>query len=312
ADSEELGTIYIGCAGGGDTSLKLPLGEKANFENRTGLEIAVKGLKGGHSGVDIHLGRANAIKCLARGLLKVAQEQEINLVEIEGGNKRNAIPREASAKIIVQNESKVTEILTEVEQQLADEYEGIEEGIKFESTTFDATEGYSKDSTLKLLNLLNALPHGYLAFNPHIPELVDTSTNLATIKIEGDGVQIGNSSRSSMNSAMDAVRDRIIAATELAGGSGKKGDSYPSWKPNMNSELLGIAKQLYQDMFDQEPEVKAIHAGLETGIIGEHFPGMDMISIGPQIEFPHSPDERVEIASVETFWEYIVALLEKL
>ncbi len=312
ADSEELGTIYIGCAGGGDTVLKMPVGEKVQTSITTGLEVVVKGLKGGHSGVDIHLGRANAIKCLARTLMGIAEEQEIFLDDIDGGNKRNAIPREASARVIVQDEQKAVDAITRIESQLADEYEGIEEGIKLESTPFEGKESYSNISTLKLVNLLYALPHGYLAFNPHIPELVDTSTNLATIKIEGGIAKIGNSSRSSMNSAMDAVRNTLLATAMLAGAEGEKGDSYPSWKPNMNSELLGTAQQLYKDMFGQEPEVKAIHAGLETGIIGEHFPGMDMISIGPQIEFPHSPDERVEIASVKTFWEYLVALLEKL
>jgi dipeptidase D len=312
ADSEELGTIYIGCAGGGDSIVKLPLGDKTSADNMNGLEIKIKGLKGGHSGVDIHLGRANAIKCLARTLNKIAAEQNVMVANIDGGNKRNAIPREASAKILVEDPGKAQNILKEVENQLKDEYEGIEENIIIEHSTIDENLGYSHESSQKLVNLLQTLPHGYLAFNPHIPDLVDTSTNLATIKIEDNLALIGTSSRSSINSAMNSVRDNIVAAAELAGGIGEKGDSYPSWKPNVNSELLKTSKELYKVMFDKEPEVKAIHAGLETGIIGEHFPGMDMISIGPQIEFPHSPDERVHIQSVKTFWEYLVALLEKL
>jgi dipeptidase D len=312
ADSEELGTIYIGCAGGGDSVVKLPLGDKTAAGDLNCLEIKIKGLKGGHSGVDIHLGRANAIKCLARTINNIAAEQNVMVAEIDGGNKRNAIPREASAKILVEDPGKAENIMREVEKQLKDEYEGIEENIVIEHSSVDESEGYSRESSLKLVNLLQALPHGYLAFNPHIPELVDTSTNLATIKIEDNVALMGNSSRSSINSAMNSVRDNIVAAAELAGGIGEKGDSYPSWKPNVNSELLKISQGLYKEMFNNDPEVKAIHAGLETGIIGEHFPGMDMISIGPQIEFPHSPDERVQIESVKTFWEYLVALLAKL
>jgi dipeptidase D len=312
ADSEELGTIYIGCAGGGDSLVKLPLGDKTAAENMTGLEVKIKGLKGGHSGVDIHLGRANAIKCLARAIYDIAAEQNIMVAEIDGGNKRNAIPREATAKILVEDNSKAESIMKEVEKQLKEEYEGIEEDIIIEYSPIDENHGYSNESSMKLLNLLRALPHGYLAFNPHIPDLVDTSTNLATINIEDNVALMGSSSRSSINSAMNYVRDNIVATAELAGGIGEKGDSYPSWKPNVNSELLNISQNLYKEMFGKEPEVKAIHAGLETGIIGDNFPGMDMISIGPQIEFPHSPDERVQIESVKTFWEYLVALLEKL
>jgi dipeptidase D len=278
----------------------------------TGIEVKIKGLKGGHSGVDIHLGRANAIKCLARAIYDIASEQNVMVAEIDGGNKRNAIPREASAKILVEDHGKAENIMKEVEKKLKDEYDGIEENIVIEYSPIDENNGYSSESSMKLVNLLRALPHGYLAFNPHIPDLVDTSTNLATVKIEDNIALLGSSSRSSINSAMNYVRDNIVATAELAGGVGEKGDSYPSWKPNVNSELLNVSQNLYKEMFGKEPEVKAIHAGLETGIIGDNFPGMDMISIGPQIEFPHSPDERVQIESVKTFWEYLVALLEKL
>ncbi|UCE75128.1 MAG: aminoacyl-histidine dipeptidase [Methanomassiliicoccales archaeon] len=311
-DSEELGTIYIGCAGGGDTSLRFPLGAKSQATGTTGVNIAVKGLKGGHSGVDIHLGRTNAIKCLARVLNNILLEQKIRLVDITGGNKRNAIPREAQASVLVEDTSKVEDVIKKLENELLDEFEGIEDNIEIQGIKFEGKQGYSEESTMKLITLLCALPHGYLAFNPHIPDLVDTSTNLATVSMEGDEVIIGANTRSSINSAIENVRNQIVATGELAGAQGIKSDAYPSWKPNMNSELLSIAKGVYKNKFASEPEIKAIHAGLETSIIGAHFPGMDMISIGPQIEYPHSPDERVQIASIKTFWEYIVALLEKL
>lgn len=312
ADSEELGTIYIGCAGGGDMTLKFTMGNKARVEGMSGAEITAKGLKGGHSGVDINLGRANAIKCLARVLYTIALKQKVMLVEIIGGNKRNAIPREAKAKVLLEDVEKASDVIKKVEKDLRGEFEGIEDEIEVQITSTEGKEAYSTDATDRVISLLYALPHGYLAFNPHITNLVDTSTNLATIKMDGDDIIIGNNTRSSMNSAMESVRDEIIAIAKLAGAEGEKSASYPSWKPNMNSELLALAKQIYKEKFDKEPEIKAIHAGLETAIIGQHFPGMDMISIGPKIEFPHSPDERLEIASVKTFWEYLLAILEKL
>jgi len=312
ADSEELGTIYIGCAGGGDTSIELPMGAKAKVEEMKGLNVKVKGLKGGHSGVDIHLGRANAIKCLARVLYNIACGQKIMLVEISGGNKRNAIPREASAAFLLEDRKKALNVISKVEKELKDEYEGIDENIEIEYNDYEGNEGYSKDSTTKLVSLLLSLPHGYLSFNPHIPKLVDTSTNLATVKTKGEKIIIGCNTRSSSNSAMESVRDSLIASAELAGAKGKKSDSYPSWKPNISSELLRLAKDVYMEKFKKEPEIKAIHAGLETAIIGQHFPGMDMISIGPQLEYPHSPDERLEISSIKPFWDYLVAILNKL
>lgn len=311
-DSEELGTIYIGCAGGGDTSIKLPLGEKSQADGMQGYEVTAKGLKGGHSGVDIHLGRANAIKCLARALNDISQDQKIRLVEISGGNKRNALPREAKAKVLLEDAFKAEEKAKNAEAELRDEYEGIEEDIEVQLSKIEGNEAYSTGATSNLVSLLYAIPHGYLALNPHIPGLVDTSTNLATIKMQENDIIIGCNTRSSMNSAIENVRNQLIATVKMAGGEGSKGDIYPSWKPNMNSELLGTAKQVYKEKFGSEPEIKAIHAGLETAIIGQHFPGMDMISIGPILEFPHSPDERLEIPSVKTIWDYVVVLLERL
>jgi dipeptidase D len=311
-DSEELGTIYIGCAGGGDTSIKLPMGSRAQAEGMRSMEVTARGLKGGHSGVDIHLGRANAIKCLARVLFSITKEQKLMLVEIQGGNKRNAIPREAKAKILLEDPGKAEEVMKRVESELGDEFEGIEDGIEIVHTSLEVNEGYSAEATMKLISLLYALPHGYLTFNPHIPELVDTSSNLATVNMEEDVIILGCNTRSSMNSSIESVRDKIIATAKLAGAEATKEGHYPSWKPNMNSELLGIAKRTYRDKLGKDPEIKAIHAGLETAIIGQHFPGMDMISIGPLLEFPHSPDERLDIDSVDKFWDYVIYLLENL
>jgi dipeptidase D len=312
ADSEDLDTITIGCAGGGDTSLNLSLGDKSQVVGLSGMEIMVKGLKGGHSGVDIHLGRANAIKCLARVLFGIANQQKVMLVEIAGGSKRNAIPREANAKILLENAESVKEIIEKTVHELSDEYEGIEEGIEIATTLFEGSQGYSQEATMNLISLLSVLPHGYLAFNPHIPDLVDTSTNLATVNMQDNEIIIGCNTRSSMNSAIESVQNQLVAQAQLAGAKATISDAYPSWKPNMSSELLALAKNTYKEKFGENPKIKAIHAGLETGIIGEHFPGMDMISIGPDIEFPHSPDERLNIDTVKSFWEYLRLVLEKL
>jgi dipeptidase D len=312
ADSEDLDTITIGCAGGGDTTIKLKLAEKNQVVGLSGMLIKVKGLKGGHSGVDINLGRANAIKCLARTLFEISQAQKIMLVEIAGGNKRNAIPREAHAKVLLEDAGKAVEIIKKVEGELQGEYEGIEDTIEIENTPFEAGEAYSHEDTMNLISLLFALPHGYLAFNPHISGLVDTSTNLATVNMDDAEITIGANTRSSINSAIDSVRNQIIAQAKLAGAKATKEGSYPSWKPDMNSELLALAKGAYKQTFQEDPKIEAIHAGLETGIIGDNFEGMDMISIGPDIEYPHSPDERMKIESVPKFWEYLVAILEKL
>jgi dipeptidase D len=312
ADSEDLDTITIGCAGGGDSTLKLPLGDKSPVVGLNGMHITVKGLKGGHSGVDINLGRANAIKCLARSLYEISLSQKIMLVEIAGGNKRNAIPREASSKVLVEDANSASEIIKKVEAELQGEFEGIEDSIEIAHSDFEAGEGYSTESSMNLVSLLFALPHGYLAFNPHISGLVDTSSNLATVNMQNNEIVIGTNTRSSINSAIDGVRNQIIAQASLAGAVGTKEGSYPSWKPNMNSELLALTKGVYKEKFGEDPKIEAIHAGLETGIIGDNFQGMDMISIGPDIEFPHSPDERMRIESVTKFWDYLVAILEKL
>jgi dipeptidase D len=312
ADSEDLDTITIGCAGGGDCTLNLSLGEKTQVVGMTGAEIIVRGLKGGHSGVDINLGRANAIKCLARTLYAISLGQKLMLVEISGGNMRNAIPREAKAKVLLEDADSAKEIIKRIEDELANEFEGIEESIEIAYSDISESEGYSNEDSMKLISLLYALPHGYLAFNPHISGLVDTSTNLATVNMDGAEIKIGTNTRSSVNSAIEGVRNQIIAQATLAGAKGTKEGSYPSWKPDMKSELLALAQEVYKGTFQEDPKIEAIHAGLEAGIIGDNFQGMDMISIGPDIEYPHSPDERMRVESVTKFWYYLAAILEKM
>ncbi|KAA0003784.1 MAG: aminoacyl-histidine dipeptidase [Thermoplasmata archaeon] len=305
-DSEEFGSIYIGCAGGGNSTIRLPLTFIPSNEN--GLQIMVKGLRGGHSGTDIDKGRANAIKLLARILWNI---DGYKLSSIEGGDKHNAIPREASAVILPSDEEKVRKVAKDIEALLREEFSSTEPNLAIEIKNIEVRRLLSDESQQKVLHLLMALPHGVLAMSQDVKGLVETSTNLATVRTN-DALEILMSSRSSVKSSLQFIMQVIRAIGEMAGAEVKEGDLYPGWKPNLNSRLLHIASETYKELFGKEPEKKAIHAGLETGIIGEKIGNMDMISIGPQIEYPHSPDERVHIPSVQKFYTYLLKILENI
>jgi dipeptidase D len=315
-DSEEEGTIYVGCAGGSETSLTLPVKFTAPPEGAVPLKITMKGLRGGHSGVDIHEQRGNAIKILARALHAVAENNKYQISELTGGSKRNAIAREANAVITIDPSSKGTLIddIKNYEKNLKDEFQPIEPElqIEVEEDVSDVKQVLEEESERAVLHLLDGLPHGVLAMSYSIPDLVETSTNLATVATKENEFAIGMLSRSSIDSSMKAIEQRLAALGGLAGAKVKHSNFYPGWKANLDSRVLKNAKAVHKNLFDKEPEVKAIHAGLETGIIGVKFPGMDMISIGPQIENPHSPEERVQIPSVENFWKFVMGLLANL
>jgi len=301
-DSEDFGVIYIGCAGGGNSTIKLPV----RFENveKEGLRIHVKGLKGGHSGIEIDKGRANSIKLLARILYNI----NARISKIEGGDKHNAIPREAIAEVVV--DGNVMDKIKELEAAFKNEYSKTEPDLKVEVENCKITKVIDEESNKKLIKLLMGLPHGVIAMSQEVEGLVETSTNLATIRMN-DEATIVMSSRSSINSALDALMQSIRCIGELAGASVEEGSKYPGWKPNLESRLLKIASDAFKELYGKEPEKKAIHAGLETGVIGDITGINEIISIGPQIEHPHSPDERVHIKSVEEFWKYLLHLLEK-
>jgi dipeptidase D len=314
-DSEEEGALCVGCAGGADTELRLPLVETAVPDQSAALAVSVSRLKGGHSGVDIHLQRANAIRLLARALARAARTSEVRLVELEGGSAHNAIPREARAVVVgpaVDRDAVRQAVEAEFDRAKA-EFSAADPGMTIEIEDAEAPETmWSAEASKRVIALLDALPHGVLAMSYDIPGLVETSTNLATVKRDGDELSVRLSTRSSVDSALEAVRSRIRSAGLLAGAAVHEGDGYPGWKPDMDSELLGVLRELSEEVYGHEPAVGAIHAGLECGIIGEKCPGMDMISFGPQIEFPHSPDERVKIDSVGRFWTLLVRTLERL
>ena len=314
-DTEEEGAIYVGCAGGGDSHLSLPLTLEAPPAGMTAFRIAMRGLKGGHSGVDIHLQRGNAIRLLARLIDRAARDTDLRLAAFEGGDKHNAIPREATATVLVASadvdgfRQRLDEELDRIQGAFAPAEPGL---------AMTAEEAASPEKTLDgksswtALHLLLALPHGVAAMSYDIPDLVETSTNLARVRTEDGRLTVLMSTRSSVASELEALRARIRAIARLAGADVKEEQPYPGWKPNLESKILAVVTDVYHDDLGEEPAIKAIHAGLETGIIGEKVPGMDMVSIGPQIEFPHSPDERVRIPSVADFHALLVKTLERL
>ncbi len=313
-DSEELGTIYVGCAGGGDTKLSKGYTPIQAPDRWNAMCLTIKGLKGGHSGVDIYEQRGNAVKLLVRILWGLRAEHGAVLVSMSGGDKHNAIPREAKATFFISPEKReVAGWVADREKELKDEYGYMETGlvVHLDAAREDVSGALTPEDTEEVLSLVMSIPHGVLKMSYEIPNLVETSTNLASVGLEGGKMIIHTSSRSSVSSALEAVRNGIAAIGRLADMDVEMEDSYPGWKPDLSSKILAAAKTAYTDLFEGEATVKAIHAGLETGVVGEKYPGMDMISIGPQIEHPHSPDERVQIESCKHFWDLICEILAR-
>jgi len=315
-DSEDEGEFTIGCAGGADTKISLPL-KKENSSRGEVYTFKLSGFRGGHSGIDINQGRGNAIKLLARILWQVSSKGvPFGLVSIEGGNLRNAIPREAWASVILEPSGKdrFAETSREAFENIREEYAPIEKeaNFSFEKTDETATMALTQDSRNKLIDLLFTLPHGVISMHPEMEGLVETSTNLAVVRTHESNAEIVCSTRSSIASALQATRDVLVAIGSLVGADVILEEGYPGWTPNLQSPLLQTMKEIYKKTFQKEAHVAAVHAGLECGIIGEKFPGMDMISFGPTIEHPHSPDERVHVGSVEKFWTFLKNVLAEL
>jgi dipeptidase D len=314
-DSEEEGVLTIGCAGGADTHLTLPISRAATPDGWQATAIRVEGMKGGHSGVDIHLQRGNAVRLLGRVLYSASLAHELRVAAFSGGNAHNAIPREADA-LIVSPPGGLDALRGHMEcefEAIKAELKSIDPGFSWTVATADAPEtAIDAAGTRKSLELVTALPHGVLGMSPDIEGLVETSTNLAVVKDTEDSLKVLTSTRSSVMSALASVRQRIQAIGSLAGAEVQEKDGYPGWKPDTDSEVLAVMAEVYEAQTGEEPEIGAVHAGLECGIIGEKYPGMDMISFGPQIDFPHSPDERIKVSSVEPFWRVLVAALERM
>jgi dipeptidase D len=312
-DSEEEGEIYIGCAGGIDTLIYIPVTFETPERNYKFLNIQVKGLFGGHSGDDINKGRGNAIKLIIRLLWNLSQQTEYRICSLRGGNLRNAIPRESSA-IITFHEDNFEEVLKIVEKQrtiILKEYKN-EPGLSISSGDSETWNTCLNSASQNLiLSCLHACPNGVIEMSKEIPDLVETSTNLASIRTHDHGeIEIVSSQRSSIASAKYHIASRIRGLFGLAGAKVIHTDSYPGWTPNPDSELLKIIRESYRRLYGKDPEVRAIHAGLECGLFIEKYPDLDMVSIGPTIKGAHSPDERVEIQTVEKFWSWMLDIIK--
>ena len=313
-DSEDEGELFIGCAGGIDSVAEFNYYEADVPDGYFFCKIEVKGLKGGHSGGDIHLGRANANKILNRFLTLAFNKYDLYLCEIDGGNLRNAIPREAHAIIAIPEANKhdlrtdLNVFTAEVQAEYAVTDPDMELILSSEPARAKAIDA---DTTQRLLQTLYAVPHGVYAMSQDIPGLVETSTNLASIKMKpGNIIRIETSQRSSTASSKQDIANMVRTVFEMGGAVVTFGDGYPGWKPNTHSEILEIATASYKRLFGVDAQVKAIHAGLECGLFLDKYPSLDMISFGPTLQGVHSPDERMLIPTVEKFWLHLTDILK--
>ncbi|MBQ8606698.1 MAG: aminoacyl-histidine dipeptidase [Bacteroidaceae bacterium] len=314
-DSEDEGEIFIGCSGGCRTSAEFTYYSVEVPQGYFYFTVEVSGLTGGHSGDDINKGRANANKLLNRFLYQAARKYNFYLCELEGGNLHNAIPREARAlcAIPMADKENIRIDMNLFAAEVEAEYSVTEPNIRWVLQSADAVRlAIDPETTRRLLMAVHAVPNGVYAMSQDMPGLVETSSNLASIKMIGENrILIGSSQRSSILSSRKDMAETIQSAFELAGATVDVGDGYPGWKPNPNSALLKIAVDSYKRLYGVEPKVKAIHAGLECGLFLEKYPWLDMISFGPTLRGVHSPDERMHIPSVERFWNHLLDILKQ-
>jgi len=314
-DSEDEGELYVGCAGGMDANFSMKYSTAKTPANMQGVEIAITGLKGGHSGMDIILGRANANKLLMRLLKKAIQNFDFQVSTINGGSLRNAIPRESFVTLAVpsQKMEDFKKLVAEFTGIVTKEFAATEPDLSITVKTIETPkEVINKAEAKKIINLVLAIPNGVQRMSDSMPGLVETSTNLAIVKAENGELQVANLLRSSVDTAKEALGYRMEAIAELAGVEIELTGAYPGWKPNMDSAIMQTMIQTYESLYGKKPEIKAIHAGLECGLLGGVYPNFDMISFGPTIRNPHSPDERVHIESVEKFWNFLLATLKNI
>lgn len=311
-DSEDEGELFIGCAGGKSTRAGISFSMVPVGYDATAYVVKIAGLRGGHSGDDINKGLGNAIKMLNRILWLSNKKFDLRLSQLEGGNLHNAIPREASAVIVIPRRftEEFSQFIDETQEALRYEFRSTEPNLTLKAKPTDLPSHLIDISTQeKLLNALHACPHGVLAMSREIPDFVETSTNLASVKMNENKILINTSQRSSLESARECAADMVACVFSLAGGRIEHSDGYPGWTPNPDSEILEVTKAAYIKLFEVEPKVLAIHAGLECGVIGEKYPEMDMISYGPTIKGAHSPDERLHIKTVKKFWDLTIEVL---
>ncbi len=313
-DSEDEGELFIGCAGGMDTVATFSYKNRSVSSKSTAFKVIVKGLKGGHSGDEINKGLGNSNKILTRFLWNAANDFKLRLSNFDGGNLRNAIPREANALVAVPNKyvdefnDYFKQYSSDVKNELSFTEPNLELGIE---ETYLPKSVINKKIQRNLLNALYACPHGVIAMSQEMSGLVETSTNLASVKfIEGRKILVTTSQRSSIDSSIHDVAAMVESVFLLSDAKVEHSDGYPGWKPNSNSEILRVSENSYQKLFNVKPVVRAIHAGLECGLFLEKYPNMDMISFGPTLKSVHSPDEKIDIETVQKFWDLLLDILK--
>ncbi|MGE5814266.1 MAG: aminoacyl-histidine dipeptidase, partial [Acidobacteriota bacterium] len=312
-DSEEEGALYVGCSGGKDTTGTWTVDFEQAPATMTPINVKVSGLRGGHSGLEIDKGRGNALKILNRVLIALGAVGA-RLASVNGGNKRNAIPREALALMFVPKAKlqDAKKLVSDWNTVLRAELQTVEPDLQV--TASDVKGG--KRSVMKkkyqkaITSVISALPHGVMKMSSEISWLVETSTNVAVITTNGKKISLATSQRSSVASEIQEIADTVRTIFEMGGADVTQGDGYPGWKPNLDSPILKTAVKTYEQLYKKTPETKAVHAGLECGIIGEKYPGMDMVSFGPTLEGVHSPDEKIHIDTVPKFWNFLTAMLK--
>ena len=315
-DSEDEGILFIGCAGGIDTIGTMKYIAEPVQKGTSAIEISVTGLHGGHSGDEIHKGYGNSVKIMNRILRNLSNDFNISISNFNGGNLRNAIPREAFATIVVEKSSfeKILKWISDFNLVILDEMGNIEKELKISAKEADLPAFVmDRENQEKLLDSLSCCPHGTIAWSKEMEDLVETSTNLASVKFgENNTITLVTTQRSSIESAKHDAAAMVESCLKLAGAKVVHSDGYPGWKPNMTSEILKITRQSYIKLFKHEPQIRAIHAGLECGLIFEKFKGIDMISFGPTIKGAHTPEEKIEIKTVQMFWDLLIDVITKI
>jgi len=314
-DSEEDGTFTIGCAGGMNTLGVYTYAADSVPADHTAYKISITGLRGGHSGINIHEGRGNAAKFMARLLFIIQDVYNVRLSDFNSGSKHNAIPREAFATVLVPNghTAEFEQAIKDFDSTIKAEFATVEPGAQVSTQTVDApARVLTADSQKTIINSFNATLHGVYRMSPDIQGLVQTSTNFAIVETKENTIEVLTSQRSSMESEKIDIAGKVKSAMELGGAEVISGSGYPAWQPNIHSPILEEAKHIYTRMYNAEPEILIIHAGLECGLIGEKYPGMDMLSFGPTLEDVHSPQEKVSISSTKKTWEFLVEVVKNI
>ena len=315
-DSEDEGEIFMGCAGGKDTQAVFHYEPRDTNPNMQYFKIEVKGLNGGHSGGEIHKGLGNANKILVRYLYLLKNQADFNLCFIHGGNLRNAIAREAQATIGLYPEEKEAAriLLNHFTADIENELKHVDPNVQITMASTDRPDKYISDyDAEKLILALHACPHGVIGMSHDIEGLVETSTNLASVKMgDGNTIIVGTSQRSSIESCKNMIANQVASVFKLAGAQVTHGDGYPGWAPNPDSKILKVAQETYKRLFNKDAKIMAIHAGLECGLFPEKYPNLDMISFGPTLRDVHSPNERIQIDTVGLWWSHLLELLKNI